>query len=276
MLVNLKGQELQLRRLSDEEYNEANDLALMLGSPLSKCPTCGSIPEWSDDPFEEPSQPTYQFRGQEYPCECRAQIALFARYLLARIPEEYMRLDWADYDGDSNAREFVAYYLEKWEGFKKHGFGVEFGGTQMGIGKTFSATHIGKELVKRKQSVYYVPFVEMVAAFEKENGQELERRIRMTPYVILDDIASPVSDRQAQFYHTRFEAIVRHRTNYNLPTIITTNLSAEELSDYYPRTYALLAAKQERVNMTGENVRAGKVRLENMELIANGEVRPIT
>ncbi len=274
MRVLLKGETLRLRTLPDEEYDEAEELAILLkGRGLGYCPTCKSKIN-DDDPVEEvPS--TYRFRGENLLCDCKAQIALFARYLLARIPEEYMRLDWSDYDGSPAAREFVDGYIAKWGNYRDHGLGAEFGGPKLGIGKTFAATHIGKELIKQRQQVYFIPFVEMVSAFERENGEEIENRIRMTPYVILDDIMPPVSERQKNFYHTRFEAIIRHRTNYNLPTIITTNLTSEELSGYYPRTYSLLAAKQKRIDMDGEDFRAF-IGFENVELAENGEVRPIT
>jgi DNA replication protein DnaC len=186
-----------------------------------------------------------------------------------------MRLEWSDYDGSPEAREFVDGYLSKWENYRDHGFGVEFGGSKLGIGKTFAATHIGKEMVKRRQKVFFISFVEMAAAFQREDADQMEDKIRMSPYLILDDIMPPVSDKQKDFYHMRFEAIVRHRTNYNLPTIITTNISTEKLEALYPRTYSLLAAKQERIDMDGEDFR-GYLLFENKELIANGEARPIT
>ena len=274
MRVWLKGEELRLRTLSDDQWDEADRLAVLLkGRGLNYCPTCKT--RVNDDEGTEDMPPMYRYRGEFYPCSCQAQVALFARYLLARIPPEYMQLDWEDYDGSPDAREFVANYLEKWSNYRDHGFGVEFGGPKMGIGKTFAATHIGKELIKRRQQVYFIPFVEMVSAFERDNSEEIEQKIRMTPYVILDDIMPPTSARQANFYHTRFEAIIRHRTNYNLPTIITTNLTSEDLAEYYPRTYSLLAAKQKRIDMDGEDFR-GTLQLENMELAENGEVRPIT
>lgn len=273
MKVKLGDDELRLRRLNDGQWDEADSLSVLLkGRGLAYCPTCRTK---TNDEEGSVSTPMYQFRGELHPCDCQAQIALFARYLLARIPEEYMRLNWGDYDGSPPAREFVDNYVAKWSNYRDHGLGAEFGGPNLGIGKTFAATHIGKELIKRRQGVYFIPFVEMVSSFERENSEEIENKIRMTPYVILDDIMPPVSERQKNFYHTKFEAIIRHRTNYNLPTIITTNLTSEELSEFYPRTYSLLAAKQKRIDMDGEDFR-GHIGLENMELAENGEVRPIT
>lgn len=275
MQVKLKGERIRLRTISDEEYEWADSLARKIkgNKGLGYCPTCHT--RLDDEQNPSMTIPMYRYHEELHQCDCQAQVALFARYLLARIPEQYMRLDWAEYDGSPEAREFVNGYLEKWSNYRDHGFGVEFGGPKLGIGKTFAATHIGKEMVKRRQEVYFISFVEMVAAFERDDADATEDKIRMSPYLILDDIMPAYSERQKNFYHTRFEAIIRHRTNYNLPTIITTNLTATELEKLYPRTYSLLAAKQERIDMDGEDFRA-YLSFENKELIANGEMRPIT
>lgn len=278
MVVQHRGETLQLRDLSDAEYDEASQLARIGGPSLGICPTCdGGLAEIpGSNGVKDFQSGTYRFRGEEYECECKAQIALRARYLLAGIGDQYWGLDWErDFDGSQEARSFVAKYLDNWESYKRHGWGVEFGGP-LGVGKTFAATHMGKVLIKQNQKVYFIPFVEMVSAFEKQNGNDIEDRIRNTTYVILDELRPAVSERQRDFYATRFEAVIRHRTNYNLPTFITTNVDQDDLHDEYPRIYSLLAAKQSRIDMSGEDVRAGKIQFENMELIENHERRPIT
>lgn len=270
----LQAGRYRLPALPDDEFKAADTLARQIkGRDLDYCPTCGN--RWPEEPEERPSSRQYYYEGEWHDCNCQEQIALFSRYLLAGIPEQYMRLNWADYEGSPEAQDFVDNYLSKWKRYREHGFGVEFGGPKLGIGKTFAATHIGKEMVKRRQKVLFIPFVEMVSAFERSDAEEVEKKIRMTPYVILDDIMPPHTAKQHDFYHTRFEAIIRHRTNYNLPTIITTNLTADQLEGYYPRTYSLLAAKQKRIDMDGEDFR-GVMGLQNMELVENNETRPIT
>lgn len=277
MKVQLRGTEYNLRRLTDKEYDEASRLARQAGKPLSQCPTCKTKDEVipGSGGVRSFSNGTYRFRGEEHFCDCQAQIALYARYLLANIGDQYMRLDWDDYDGSESVRNQVATYLDKWEQFKDHGWGFEFGGP-LGVGKTFAATHIGKELIKKGQQVFFIPFVEMVSAFEREDAEVMENRMRTTTYLVLDELLPPISDRQREFYAYRFEALIRHRTNFNLPTIITTNVKAEVLDEVYPRIYSLLAAKQMRVEFDGDDQRKGRMQLENLELILNDEVRPIT
>lgn len=277
MKVLHQGQELRLKPLSDREYDLACRLGKGSGPLFEQCPTCGAkettIP--NSGGVKEFKCGTYKYRDEIHQCECQAQMALRARYLLANIGDEYQRLDWNDFDGTSDARKWVSTYLEKWENFKHHGWGLEFGGPQ-GVGKTFAATHIGKELVKKGEKVYLIYFREMVGAFESHQWEWIEDKMNTITFLILDELLPPISERQHDLYSARFEALMRHRTSYNLPTIITTNLTERELDKYYPRTYSLLAAKQERVDMWGEDARRGKVQLERVEMILNDEVRPIT
>lgn len=279
MKVQLNGKTLRLRWLSDSDYIQAERLAAMSGVPLNVCPTCltpeALVPEHSED---EPDLDTriYRFRGDEHFCDCAAQIALRARYLLANIGEQYMRLDWDDYDRSDDVRSSVSAYLSNWESFKINGMGVEFGGKGLGVGKTFGATHVGKEMVKHGQQVYFIHFVDVVSAYQREDSQSFEDKLKSVTYLILDELLPPISDSQHSLFASRLESLIRHRTNFNLPTIITTNLMTEELDKHYPRTYSLLAAKQLRIDMTGVDARRNRIAEENMELVLNGEVRPIT
>lgn len=267
-----------MRTLNDREYNEAERLARMGGVPLDVCPTCGSreteIP--GSGGVKEFINGTYRYRGEERDCDCQAQIALRARYLIGNIGDQYMRLDWNDFNGSDHAATMVPTYIEKWKSFLVNGMGLEFGGPDLGVGKTFAATTIGKELIKLGQRVYFIPFVEMVSAFESEKGDEIEKRMRETTFLILDEILPAKSDRQREFYSTKLEALIRHRTNFNLPTITTTNMTEEELHREYPRTYSLMQAKQIRVDMSGVDRRSGQIAEENLELVLADEVRPIT
>lgn len=278
MKVSLNGQELKLKRLTDPEYDEAIKLARMSGVPLDVCPTCGGHEE------EIPGsggvkvfvEGVYKFRGEEHFCNCQAQMALRARYLIANIGDQYMRLDWADYDRSDVVRRDVAQYVDNWQDFKVNGMGLEFGGKGLGVGKTFGATYVGKEMIKRGQRVYFIPFVDVVAAFQREDYMRLEDKLRSITYLILDELLPPWSDAQHALYAHKLEGLIRHRTNFNLPTIITTNLEKAELDEYYPRTYSLLEAKQLRIDMSGTDARRNVIAEENIELAANKEIRPIT
>lgn len=187
-----------------------------------------------------------------------------------------MRLDWnRDFHGDKAAQDGVALYLHKWPSFKINGVGMEFAGKGIGIGKTFAATTVGRELVKLREDVYFIPFGEMLHAMRYEDLETLDR-MQNVNVLILDEVQQPPNEALSSVMANHFERIIRNRTNYNGVTIMTTNMTEEELDDEYPRTYSLLSAKQLRVEMTGKDARKGHTAMKNLELSMNDEVRPIT
>lgn len=272
---------MKLPRLTNTQFEEVEVKAAMSGVPLDQCPTCGSKPfKIRDDELGEAEgryHGIYAYRGEEHPCDCEVQMQLRKHYLLANIGDQYMRLNWADYR-NQDVKDKVALYLDRWPSFKINGMGMEFGGEALGVGKTFGATYVGKELIKKGERVFFLPFLEIISLYQREDAERdrMNRRLRETTVLILDEVRPPRSDAQAWLFAERFEELIRHRTNFNLPTIIGTNLTADELDHYYPRTYSLLAAKQLRLELTGQDARQSWIAMENIDLAANGEVRPIT
>lgn len=254
---------MNLRHLSDSEFEEAEKLAKASGTPLSRCPTC-------DDTGK------YRFRGKEHECDCTTQVALRKHYLLAGIGEQYQRLHWSDYEGPKEAKDTVEVYLDKWPSFKKNGMGVEFSGKELGVGKTFAATHLGKELIKRGERVFFIPYMELLNAHQRKNSDDFMQNLKDVTILILDEVIAPITEAQRGFFTIRIEELIRHRTNNNLPVIMTTNLLEEDLFHHYPRSYSLLEAKQVRIKMEGKDARMGKIGMENIELAMANEVRPIT
>ena len=276
MQITLKSKTYKLKNLTDQEFDLATKLAKSK-QPLDQCPTCDSKMEVipGSGGVRERINGTYRYNGEEHKCECDAQIALRARYLVANIGEQYQRLNWDEWTGCEATKSTVDLYLSSWEQFFRQGMGLEFHSSELGTGKTFAATHIGKELIKQGQSVYFIPFIEMVAAFDRQDSDYIANRIRESGFVILDEVIPPVSEAQKSFFATQLEALIRHRTNNNLPTIMTTNMDQETLHSAYPRTYSLLSAKQIRQEVAGTD-RRESIGFKEMEIIANGETRPIT
>jgi DNA replication protein DnaC len=263
---------LKLPHLSDEQAHEVSQRARIRGISIDECPTCKSKP----DEYWERTSGSYRLFGEEYPCNCEEQLNLRKHYLLANIPDQYMMLDWdRDYLGPEDVKENVALYLDRWDDFKHAGMGLEFGGKTLGTGKTFAATHIGKTLVKSGEDVFFVCFDDVLDALKKEDTK-IEQRLRETNVIILDEVKPPHTDKQKSFFANRFESLIRHRTNWNGVTVLTTNLSQDEIKHHYPRPYSLLSAKQMRIDMTGVDARLDQVPRIELELIQNGERRPIS
>jgi DNA replication protein DnaC len=267
---------VKMRRLTNAEFERAEALARAAGVPLNHCPTCLAKPiEIAPDVWVFING-QYKLYGETYDCDCDTQIALRKHYLLANIGDQYQRLNWADYKGQQDVRDLVESYLEKWPSFKQNGMGLEFNSSKLGVGKTFAATYVGKELIKRGELVYFMPFLEVISLYESADREELEHKLRDTTVLILDEVRPPYTDAQKSLFSTKFEELIRHRTNFNRITVMTTNLPPDKLHDTYPRTYSLLEAKQVRVEMDGTDARQGFIASENLELAWNGEIKPIT
>jgi DNA replication protein DnaC len=266
----LSKERLRLPYLSDDRYDE-----LAAKADLDACPTCGATTILIRPGVEGWENGTFRFRGLEYECDCATQKLLYRHYLNANIGDQYMRLNWNDYDCKP-VREKVKLYLDAWDTAKRNGMGMTFKG-KLGTGKTFAATYIGKELIKRGEDVYFIPFLNVISSYQKQHAEEIDDRLKGTGVLILDELLPPESGAQAALFARRYEELIRHRTNFNLPTIVTTNLTEDELLKEYPRTYSLLAPKQVAVEVTQtDDARRGKIAMENEELLANREVRPIT
>lgn len=268
---------IKLRRLSDVEYGLAEDLARMEGIPLDTCPTCGSTSQSVGIEHYGRENGRYRYKGRTYPCDCEMQIALRKHYLVANIGKQYQTLDWRNYHISEAVRDSVEQYLDHWAGYLRLGMGLEFYSKSLGTGKTWAATAVGKFLIQRGQMVYFIAFGDLLTAYDDGHDvSDLEERLRTTTYLIIDEIKAPDTERQRTFFSQRLETIIRHRTNFNLPNITTTNMTPSEMWADYPRIYSLLEPKQTRIEMPGSDIRlAGDLKNINQELVKNNEVAPI-
>jgi DNA replication protein DnaC len=197
---------------------------------------------------------------------------------LARIPEEYMRLNADDFWGDKKAWKEAEGYISKWPDYKHYGVGLGFYSKSQGTGKTFLATYVARQLIKLGESVYYINFRNIMSLFKAPEEQRLreEAMVRNSTLLILDEVAGSISAAQHDLFAEKFEELVRHRTNYGRITILTTNLLPEDLDKEYPRTYSLLSAKEKHIKVNGKDARKNDGIWDlNQELIENGERKGI-
>jgi hypothetical protein len=257
-------------------------MAKLTGIPLNQCPTCLSKEQILTTPeggeYFAREYGTYTIDGVEYPCDCDQQINLRKHYLLANIGDQYMRLDWERDYRDEEVRDAVSAYIAAWPNLKLQGMGLEFSSPKLGVGKTFAATHVAKELIKLGERVYFMPFYEMVGvyALPVEERREVERQLLECSVLVLDEVIAPNTEAQSNLFSAKFEELIRTRTNWNRVNVMTTNLTPQKLHDIYPRLYSLLEAKQFRIEMDGEDARQYLVKPRNLKMALAQEVRPIT
>jgi DNA replication protein DnaC len=104
-----------------------------------------------------------------------------------------------------------------------------------GCGKTHLAAAVANRLLARNKSVYFVVVPDLLdhlrSAYSPDSKvpyDELFETIRTAPLLIMDDLGAHSSTPWAE---EKLYQLVNHRYNHRLPTVITTNLSLDELDE---------------------------------------------
>ncbi len=116
-----------------------------------------------------------------------------------------------------------------------HQEGLLFSGP-VGSGKTFLACCIANALLQQGIQVLFVVVPDWLdqirASYDANtelNEQNLLSAAREVPVLILDDLGV---HNYTEWTKNKLYSIINYRLNYQLPTIITTNLSVAQLSEY--------------------------------------------
>lgn len=197
--------------------------------------------------------PTCQDRGilldgdVAYPCSCMRMRKMENQFRHARISRvlkscrlEKFRFDYyAPEMEDQTHREGATRALNAAKSFvdecqqNPHGLGILFTGP-VGSGKTYLAASIANELMEAQLQVLFlvVPDLldELRASYKSEvNEMDLLDTARTIPILILDDLGA---HNYTDWTRNRLYSIINYRMNELLPTVITSNLSLDEMEDY--------------------------------------------
>jgi len=243
---------------------------------LGDCPVCDG-------------KGTYAYLGNEYECPAGPGDVHIAKrlsmlYFLHNIPMGYQNLVWEEWPEDTetqqHAKNSMDLYVESFKRFSMNGVGLTFFSKGLGTGKTWGATATLKRLVKNGVDGWFAPFYEVKSYFEIADKTERDfkiKRVKESELLVLDEVRMPGSEAQRNFYADRLEELVRPRTDNNYPTIITTNMTPEELEDTYPRVFSLMSAKNLVIELDGSDYRLGTgIWQRNVESGQNAEALPIT
>jgi len=176
-------------------------------------------------------------------CSCMEQRAVTLRRQAAGLSPALQRQTFAQfelkyYEPDFSemarrtlraAREFVRECLE---GRSRRG--LLFTGP-VGSGKTFLASAIANALLEKGHDVLVVVVPDLLEAIRnsfsggEETSAEIEGRARTAAVLILDDLGA---HNYTDWTRNTLYSLLNYRVNYELPTVVTTNLSLEQLEQY--------------------------------------------
>jgi hypothetical protein len=217
----------------------------------------------------------------EYRCPCPDQWIMYACFSHANIGVRYQRLSWRDaINVDIDARGAIYDYLQHGEAQVKAGVGFILNSATGGTGKTLLATLLLKGLIGQGFDGMFCTFAEMVDTYaggwhSQETKKVFHRRILNAAVLVLDDVGREWKGKNLGLTEATFDTVLRHRVHNCLPTIITTNLSVEDLDrGYGGSVFSLLAETCLEIPMTGESFR-GQANARLRHETSLGLTRPI-
>jgi DNA replication protein DnaC len=255
------------RLLTDNEMDRLRSTGLTHWRNPEDCLTCGGAKV-----FKAPG-------GVETECDCVAQWILYHWMLNAGINNEYQRLSWDDMEAvDGTALMTVLEYADNLEYNLRIGRGLILWAASPGTGKTLLASALLKKILANGYDGYFTQFNEMLDIFTAGWRDEAERawfirRVRNTPILVVDDIGKEHKGRM-EVAESMFDMVMRHRVASGLPTIITTNLTPDDIKAGYGMfVMSLLSEQCEQVEVPGTDYRDKKAE-SNRVAARDGIVRP--
>lgn len=258
--------DIRYRVLSDDDYQRLarRDPGLSKGYE-GWCPTCDK-------------KGTFVWKGKEVECDCETQVAMFKWYSVSGIGTTYQRLSWADYEGPQGIIDGIGRYTDNITEFARQGMGLYLSG-DVGTGKTMISNLILKWLVHQGYTCFSTTFSQMIEMYtagwtDKEEKQWFQRKFLNSQFLLLDDIGKERETKIA-LNESTFDAVLRQRVSDGRPTMITTNLTAEELQEGYGSAILSLIKEQsleEVISGDDFRPRANKRRVQE---VLDGWTRPI-
>jgi len=160
----------------------------------------------------------------------------------AGIPPRYMDATFKEIgargipDACTSLYEAALSYAERFEETRKRGSGLIFAGAA-GRMKTTLAIAIMQRVMSNGVSAYFISMPElldrllsMARGGDPEERMRFEDRVAKVPLLVLDDFGA---EYPSGWVLNKVDAIVTHRYNWLLPTIITTNMTPDEMKGRY-------------------------------------------
>ena len=203
-------------------------------------------------------------------CHCFKQMEISLLYEQSNIQEmiskeNFSTLSYEYYEGEDLTRFKNAVNVSKnfVTGFKNHYQNLFLYGS-VGTGKSFLSGCIAKELLSQGCSVIYFSangLFDTLARYafdtkSKDTLYNLNKDLYNCDLVIIDDLGTEVTN---NFVSSQLFALLNERHLRQKSTIISTNLSLEELRDRYSeRVFSRITSNYSICKLTGKDIRIQK------------------
>jgi DNA replication protein DnaC len=227
-------------------------------APIYDCPDC---------------KDTGYVDGQK--CHCFKQSMITLLYEQSNIQEmlrteNFQTLSYEYYEGEdlSRFKNAVQTCRNFVKNFNSDYHNLFFYGT-VGTGKSFLSGCVAKELIESGHSVIYFSATALFDllsrnSFDYKNREELRDTyadLYQCDLLIIDDLGTELTN---QFVTSQLFALLNERHMGKKATIISTNLSLEELRNRYSdRIFSRITSNYEICKLSGQDIRMYKKRLLN-------------
>lgn len=193
-----------------------------------------------------------------------------AKFRKAGFPESKMQ-SWTfanDDGGNSHVTKIALNYVENFAEMRKRGKGLLLYG-EVGVGKSYYAACIVNALIDRGYPCLMTDFprLEKTISGMYDGKQEYIDGLNRFPLLVIDDLAR---ERDTDYMIEIVQDVVNNRYLAGLPTIITTNLTAEEIKNPVDirkqRTYSRLLEMCVPVEVIGKDRRRKQLKQDYDEL----------
>jgi hypothetical protein len=244
---------LTVTPLSNEDYEWLKELhSALWRDPNVSCLTCNK-------------KGTFRTRvqGEEVMmrCDCVEQWGLHLWLLNAGIGLGYQRLGW-DHIATipDSVQESVLMYLEHGRAYAEVGHGLTLWSPSRGTGKTLLATLILRNLMATGVDGFFCLFNKLLtlhtAGWRDDKARKwFERRIMNAEVLVIDD-AGKENPNRSEMVSAVVDEILRTRIDNARPTILTSNLSQEEMGErYLSDVVELFSGCNQSIEVTGTSYR---------------------
>ena len=220
-------------------------------------------------------------------CDCAANLKVQRLIKSSKVPKDFEQVTISSFELDvykenkdrnlaSKAKRVCINYIRNFEKIKEEGTGLYLAGEMRGSGKTRLAISVLNALItETKTEGFYITsknlFDELRASFNEGTTKTVMNQFMEAPVLIIDDLGV---EKVSEWTESTFTQILDTRMNQKLVTIITSNLTQEQLDKVYigGRVSSRIQKMTIPIQMPSEDIRAKlakKVNEERIESLLN-------